>query len=173
MEGNYVETAVKRDTRYVDMLFRALWIGVLVWGAFLLFPINGMITLVYIGIHGILIHYFWNNYKVEYEYVFCDGQIDFDYIIDGKKRKHKLRVQLEDAVYLAKPDNENIVNNQKVHTTLKYISNNESGNIYALIVKKQDKILKILFEPNPKMLKAMKYKLPKKNGVRDIDIEDV
>ena len=172
MEGNYVETTVKREKRYIDLLVRALWIGVIVWGAFLLFPVNGMMVFMYLGLHGTLIYFFWNNYKLEYEYVFCDGQIDFDLIRNSQKRKHKLRIQLDDGIYFAKPDNNKITSMKNVHTVVKFISNENSGNIYALIVKKQDKIIKILFEPNTRMIKSIKYKMPNKCDIREADLLD-
>lgn len=172
MEGNYVETTVVRERRYVDILVRALWLGALVWGTFLLFPINGMLVFMYIGLHGTLMYFFWNNYKLEYEYVFCDGQIDFDIIRNSQKRKHKLRIQLEDGIYFAKPDNPKIVNNKDVHTVVEYISSKNAGNIYALIVKKQDKILKILFQPNQRMIKSIKNKMANRCDIRQADLLD-
>lgn len=39
--------------------------------------------------------------KIEYEYIFCDGQIDFDRINGGARRKHILRVDMEEVELVA------------------------------------------------------------------------
>lgn len=173
MEGNYVETTVHRKIRYIDVLLRAFWVGCIIWGTFLLFPINGMIMFGFLGLNAVLIWFFWKSYIVDYEYIFCDGQIDFDIIKNNLKRKHKLRIQLEDAVFFAAPDNSQIVNQKNVRTVLNYSSHENNGREYALIVKKQDRLLKIIFEPNDKMLDRIRFKLPRKCELRSQDLERI
>lgn len=173
MEGNYVETTVRRNVRYIDILIRAFWIACIIWGTVLLFQINGMITFCFLGLNATLIWFFWKSYKVDYEYIFCDGQIDFDIIKNDIKRKHKLRIQLEDAVFFAAPDNSQIVNQKNVKTVLNYSSYGNPDKEYALIVKKQDRLLKIIFEPNDKMLDRIRFKLPRKCELRSQDLERI
>jgi len=45
--------------------------------------------------------WYWPRFKVEWEYVFCDGQLDFDRIQGGEKRKTILRIELENADVIA------------------------------------------------------------------------
>ena len=173
MESNYVDVIVKRQIRYIDILSRFLWIGALVWGTLLLFPINGMIMFAYFFGNITLMIVFWNYYKLEYEYVYCDGQIDFDIVRNNNKRKHRLRINLDNAELLAPADSEKVVNYRKIDTVESYVSHSESPRIYALIVKKQDKKIKILMEPNIKMLKLMRNKMPRKVELRERDLAKI
>lgn len=170
---NYVETNVKRRTRYIDILIRFLWVAITIWGAFFAFFMAGMIMFFWIGIQATLMYFFWNHYKLEYEYIFCDGQIDFDTVRNNMKRKHILRIQLEDAEIFAPAESERIRNYRGVDTVLNYTSLMSDARIYALIVKKQDKMLKILFEPNDKMLRGIKNKIPRKVELREKDLEKI
>ena len=45
-----------------------------------------------------LTYYLLPRLHVEYEYVFCDGQLDFDKISGGMKRKNMLRIDFENLV---------------------------------------------------------------------------
>ena len=170
MESNYVDVIVKRRVRYIDILLRFLWVAALVWGALFFLPINGMIFIAYICGNFTLMFFFWNYYKLEYEYVYCDGQIDFDFVRNNSKRKHRLRVNLENAELLAPADSEKVVNYRDIDTVEAYVSHSQSPRIYALIVKKQDKKIKVLMEPNIKMLKLMKNKMPRKVDLREQDL---
>jgi hypothetical protein len=173
MESNYVDVIVKRRVRYIDILSRCLWIAILVWGTLLFLPINGMITIAYFCADITLMFFFWNYYKLEYEYVYCDGQIDFDFVRNNSKRKHRLRINLENAELLAPDDSEKVVNYRDIDTVESYVSHSESPRIYALIVKKQDKKIKILMEPNIKMLKLMRNKMPRKVELRERDLAKI
>lgn len=173
VKGSFIESVVHRRVRYIDILIRFLWIGCTVWGTFLLFPINGMLMIFFLGINATFMFWFWNMYKVDYEYIYCDGQIDFDVIKDNRKRKHKLRIQLEDAVLLAEPNSEKVINYPDVRAVVKFISNERPNKVYALIVKKQDRLIKVLFEPNYEMLKSIKYKMPRKVELRQEDLDKI
>ena len=173
MESNYVDVIVKRRVRYIDILLRFLWVAALVWGALLFLPVNGMIFIAYICGNLTLMFFFWNHYKLEYEYVYCDGQIDFDFVRNNAKRKHRLRVNLENAELLAPADSEKVANYRDIDTVEAYVSHNQSSRIYALIVKKQDKKIKILIEPNIKMLKLIRNKMPRKVDLREQDLAKI
>ena len=170
MEGNYVETTIRKKIGYGDILLRAFWIACIVWGSILIFPINGILVFCFWALNATLMYFFWKSYIVDYEYIFCDGQIDFDIIKNNLKRKHRLRIQLEDAIYFAEPSSEKIINQKNVHTVCNFTSRYNEDKVYALIVKKQDKLLKILFEPSDKMLVGIKNKLPRKNELRSTDL---
>ena len=173
MESNYVDVIVKRKPRYIDIFLRFLWIAVIVWGTIVLLFINRTLMFAYFFGHVTLMYFFWNYYKLDYEYVYCDGQIDFDMVRNNCKRKHRLKVDLENAQLLAPADSEKIINFRGIDTVESYISSKDSKNIYALIVKKQDKMLKILIEPNKKMLKLMRDKMPRSVELREKDLASI
>ena len=173
MDSNYVDVIVKRRTRYIDILIRFLWVAALVWGTILLFPHNGLIMLFFLCGNITFMYVFWNYYKLEYEYVYCDGQIDFDFVRNNSKRKHRLRINLENAELFAPADSQKVQNYKNIDIVEEYISSKDSHNIYALIVKKQDKVIKVLIEPNIRMMKLIRNKMPRKVELREQDLAKV
>jgi hypothetical protein len=173
MESNYVDVIVKRRTRYIDILIRFMWIAVMIWGSLLTFMLNGMLCIVFVCGNATLVYFFWNYYKLDYEYVYCDGQIDFDLVRNNNKRKHRLRINLENAELLAPAESEKVINYRGINIVERYISHTDSPRIYALIVKKQDRLMKLLIEPNIKMLRLMRNKMPRRVELRAEDLARV
>ena len=96
------------------------------------------------------------------EYVYCDGQIDFDQIFGGEKRKTALRIELEDADAVAPVGSEKLAGYQ--HLPVKDFSSREEGaRVYGIATRlpgSEDKV-RILFEPNDRMLDMMETKCPR------------
>ena len=87
MDGLYVEARAKKKVTAKDKLIKfALWGGMVfffVLGLFSFKMIFILLGLVFMG----LVYYMLPKLNVEWEYVFCDGQLDFDRISGGAKRK--------------------------------------------------------------------------------------
>ena len=78
MEQNYAETCVKqKTTAKIAFLKLLLAIGVvLLLGIGILSKISILILLAVLAVVALV--WYWPRFKVEWEYVFCDGQLDFD-----------------------------------------------------------------------------------------------
>ena len=173
MESNYVDVIVKRKTRYIDVLLRFIWIAILIWGSIITFMLGGMVCIAFVCGNFTLMYFFWNHYKLDYEYVYCDGQIDFDLVRNNNKRKHRLRINLENAELLAPADSEKVINYRGINIIERYISHADATGVYALIVKKQDRLIKVLIEPNVKMLRLIRNKMPRRVDLRAEDLSKV
>lgn len=95
--------------------------------------------------------------KVDYEYIFVDGQLDFDKIMGGEKRKNALRIDFEDLVVMA-PEKSHALDSYKDCEVRDFSANNPEVKNYAIIISKGEKRSKIIFSPNEKMIAIMKNK---------------
>lgn len=102
--------------------------------------------------------------KTEYEYIFCDGQLDFDRIMGGQRRKTVLRIDMEQVEIVAPQGSHSLdaYNNRANLKVKDFSSLDPSKKRYIIIVRKGEEVLKILFEPSEKMIGCMKQKGPRK-----------
>lgn len=161
MNELYAEARVKRKDTIATIGLRALMIiGVL---AGLIMIVTGKI-LSFLGIVIIIaVFFFYPRLSVEYEYIFVDGQLDFDKISGQARRKNMLRIDFEQVEIMA-PANSSALDNYK-HMQLEtkdFTSLNKDIKPYVIIANKDNRKLKILFEPNEKMLGMIKQKSPRK-----------
>lgn len=167
MEQLYAETCVKQKTTAKATALKALWIlgTVLLFGARLFVPsrlviLPGVASLV-------LLIWYWPRFKVEWEYVFCDGQLDFDRIQGGEKRKTMLRVELQDADVIAPMDSYRMDGYR--HLAVRDFSSlNTAAKPYGIVIREEGREEKVVlvFEPSPKMLGMIQSKFPGKTEIR-------
>lgn len=110
--------------------------------------------------------YLFPMLDVEYEYVFCDGQLDFDKILGGNGRKTALKIDFE-QVEMIVPELSHAANGWHDAKVMDFSSRKSdagaAGNKkYVILCKVKENRTKIYFEPSEKMLQKMKIKAPKK-----------
>ncbi len=164
MSGNqlYAEAGVKRKNDTKSMLLRGLMVLAIIVG--ILFMLIGS----YFAIAGVILIaamiFLFPKLNMEYEYVFVDGQIDFDRITGGSRRKTILRVDLEQAEIIA-PEGSHALDSYNNNTQLEkkdFSSGDKNIKAYVIIVNKNEKRYRIAFEPSEKMLSMIKQKYPRK-----------
>lgn len=162
MNDLYSETAVKRKTTTSDIALKA----VLIVGIILLFIISialggqlGRIITFAAMIAVVGLVWYWPRFHVEWEYVFCDGQLDFDMILGGDKRKQVLRIEIEQADLIAPLDSDRMDGYR--HLKKKdYSSLKKDAKKYAIVTKLKEEKIVLIFEPSEKMLDMMMTKAP-------------
>lgn len=164
MNESYAEASVKRKASPVNLLIKVLLIAATLF--FLLFGISilGMFSIVGVGIMLLLCVIIFPYLSVEIEYVFCDGQLDFDKIYSGNKRKTALRIDFENVEQMAPAGSHALdayQNNPGVKT-MDFTSKERDIRPYAIIVRQGEQLTKLLFEPSEKMIAAIKQKAPRK-----------
>ena len=160
MEQSYAEANAKKKTTGSVI---ALKIIILVFVASILISISTKINLlVLIGVAAIFgLIWYWPRFRVEWEYVFCDGQLDFDMIQGGERRKNILRIEIEDADAIA-PIQSTKLDGYRHLEVRDYSSMNEKANVYGIATRlpeKEEKVM-ILFEPTSRMVELMQKKCP-------------
>ena len=163
MDGLYAEARAKKKVTMKDNLMKVLLIG----GMIACFALGFLTFKMMFIIFGLILlglgYYFLPKLATEYEYVFCDGQLDFDKISGGAKRKTMLRVDFEKLVVIA-PKNSHALDGYRHNgvAVKDFSSLDENAKVYGMVVTGGEQNTMIYFEPSEKMLAAMKQKAPRK-----------
>lgn len=120
--------------------------------------------LVLLAIIGFVISYsYFPRFNVEYEYIFCDGQLDFDKIMGNVKRKTALRIDFDKVDIMAPAKSHALDSYNNMQLKVKdFTSLVPEAKAYAIIYNNEKEKYKILFEPNEKMIACIKQKTPRK-----------
>lgn len=163
MNDLYTEVNVKKKVTAKDNLIKALVIAVvalvIVMGFLGMNPI-----MIVLGVIGAFCAYaFLPRLNVVYEYVFCDGQLDFDKIMAGERRKHMYRLDFDNVAVMA-PINSHALDSYKQSAAKKldFSSLEPDRQVYGIVENKGEMQTLVLFEPNEKMLSYIKQKAPRK-----------
>lgn len=161
MKGSYAETIVKRETTLATIGLGFLMVVGTLLGLVLLFSSSILSIVGAALIVGSI--YFFPRLKVEYEYIFVDGQLDFDKVTGNSKRKAMLRINL-DQVEIIAPIKSNALDSYRNLQCEKknFSSHSKNDKLYVIIAKVDNKMLKIFFEPDERMINTMKQKSPRK-----------
>lgn len=160
MEHSYAEANAKKKTTAGTIVLKVLLIVII---ALILFAslLLGRILML-IGVAGIIaLVWYWPRFKVEWEYVFCDGQLDFDMIQGGEKRKNILRIEVEEADVVA-PITSSRLDGYRHLPVRDYSSMTENEKTYGIATRLKGTEQKYLikFEPTEKMVELMHAKCP-------------
>ena len=164
MNDLYTEASVKKRVTAMDTFIKVITVfivAVLLGGGFLL----GEPLIGFVGVIALMFAYYLiPRLSVVYEYVFCDGQLDFDKIMAGEKRKHMYRLDF-DQVLLMAPANSHALDSYKNNPNArkKDFSSLEKGRkVYCIVQSEGDIQTLVYFEPNEKMISYIKQKAPRK-----------
>ena len=160
MNETYAELVVKRKETAQTMLIRVALIVSAVL-AFLLTMSNSILVTI-AALYAASLFYIIPRLKYEYEYIYCDGQIDFDKIMGKSSRKNSMKVQFEHVVAMAPKGSHALDGYAHIKTKEKdFTSKDPNKKPYVLIVKNNDSVTKVLFEPNQTIIDMIKYKYPR------------
>ncbi|MDF2950884.1 MAG: hypothetical protein K0S18_467 [Anaerocolumna sp.] len=161
MSEIYAEAGVKKQKTVGVTLIRFLLIFLI--GIAVALSFVSTFVLIFAVILIAIAAYFFPKLNVEYEYIYCDGQLDFDKIMGNSRRKTMLRVEFEQVDIMAPEDSHSLDNfNHAIKTVKDFSSGSKEAKRYALITKKEEGKVKILFEPNANMIQCIKMKNPRK-----------
>ncbi len=164
MNDLYTEASVKKRVTAMDTFVKVLTVfivAVLLAGGF----VFGKTLIGFLGALGVVFaYYFLPRLNVMYEYVFCDGQLDFDKIMAGEKRKHMYRLDFDQVVIMA-PANSHALDSYKNNPATKkldFTSLEKNRKVYCIVESAGEMQTLVYFEPNEKMLSFIKQKAPRK-----------
>ena len=160
-EGLYSDTYVHSRLTQQELMRRRLMLAacvVLPVLALVVIPgalkILGLLVAV---IADIVMIYFLPNPHIDFEYVFVDGQIDFDRIIAENARKNMCRTDLEKTEVVA-PEGSHYLDGFQNLPIQDYSSRNEEDRQYIIVAKADKGNIKIRFTPDERLLDQMKTK---------------
>ena len=104
---------------------------------------------------------------VEYEYLYINGELDVDRIYSKTRRRPAAVFRPEEIEFLAPVSSlhwsEYGASRQKpVWRTVNFSSGRKNVQVYALAARRGGKLLRVLLEPNEKMIKDLCRKMPGK-----------
>ncbi|MCR5583879.1 MAG: DUF6106 family protein [Lachnospiraceae bacterium] len=163
MEGNYCEARAKKRKTAGDTAIKGLiifGIAVSLIAAFLF----GQTLILLVGVAlGIVAYFVFPRLNVEYEYVFCDGQLDFDKIMNGDRRKHIARIDMEQVVVCAPVKSQSLLGYDREGVRkIDFSSRETNARIWGLVTTAGEQSTMYLFEPSEDMVRRMKQKGPRK-----------
>ncbi|MCL1862611.1 MAG: DUF6106 family protein [Defluviitaleaceae bacterium] len=152
----FKEQIVKRENTFKDTLIRVfLWILVLLVGIIVLL-INAQLGVIVIFALGFGARFLMGYLNVEYEYVFTNGELDIDIIYDRSRRKRIFSSHVKQFELMAYHDDKNHESAlSTAQETRDYSSGVPGPSTYVFLTAHESKKLKIIIEPNDKMLKAI------------------
>ena len=104
---------------------------------------------------------FCNKLKIEYEYSYADGILTIDRITNGKKRKQCLELDLKHAERICLYGQEDASGSEEAEASVDdYASGRSDARVYILLFKSDGRRHKVIFEPDDKMLSAIKQTVP-------------
>lgn len=160
-EDNYVEWLVKRKTPVYAIPAR-IGMGILCglslflalqtfWGILVLLAVSAGTYFVF------------QRLSVEYEYLFAEGGLSVDCIYGKAKRKKLYDCDKEEIQFVAPADAYQLKDYESSDMkVMDCSSGSREKDVYALIAQKGAERVKILFEPNEKMLNSMRRTFPRK-----------
>lgn len=161
MNDTYIEEGVKCKDTSKNMMIRIGLVAATIFSFLLVSVIPYLIIVPFLMI--MLSIFIFRRLNAEFEYIYADGQIDFDRIRGNAKRKTLLRVDLETAEIVAPSNSNEIKNYNSQNARIKdFTSFDKEAKTYTMIVRKDGDLYKIFFEPSERLIKSMKRKNPRK-----------
>lgn len=161
MKQSYAETVVKREKTLATMGLGLLMVLGIIVGIILLFS-RGFLSLIGAVII-VAIIYSFPMLNVEYEYIFVDGQLDFDRVTGNSKRKSIMRIDMEQVEIIAPATSNALDSYKNINYDKKdYSSRSKGSKPYVIIASVENKMYKILFEPDEGMINTIRKKSPRK-----------
>jgi len=99
--------------------------------------------------------------NVEYEYIYYNGDLDIDRILDKQSRKRIFSTNIKDMEVIAPTGSIELQQYQRVKE-LDYSSRDPEHKTYEMVTKFKGDMVRVVFEPNEKILTGMKSMAPRK-----------
>jgi hypothetical protein len=154
----FKEQIVKRKQTTKNTIIRIVLIFAVTMVFFISFALGlGPLAVLLTGgaIFGAL--YIHSFFVVEYEYVFTNGELDIDVIYNRSRRKRVFSAHVNAIEVMAHVENKNHIREfDSSQETRDYTSGTVTESTYAFLIPLEGKRLKVIIEPNEKMLAAFK-----------------
>lgn len=159
MSDYYTEQLVKKQPDMKDLAMKIGLAGLFVLSVLIvfIFPI-GLILPVLVIVFDV---FMYRRLNVEYEYLYVNGDLDIDKIMNRSKRKKLFVMNVADLEILAPVDAPELRQYQNAKT-FSYCSGDGSARQYALIVADHGELKKIIFEPNDTIVEGFYILAPRK-----------
>ena len=159
MSDYYTEQLVKKKTSGKDIMIKSLLVAVTVM-SFLIVPLMPFLLIVPVLL--IVLDYFmFRRLDLEYEYLYVNGDLDIDKIMNRAKRKRMFSMNVSEMELLAPLDAPELRLYQQAKA-VDFTSGTGQAREYALILSDHGELKKVIFEPNETIIEGFYILAPRK-----------
>ena len=166
MDDVFVERLVARKASGTDMLMK---MG-LVLGAIVLIALSFMIQAISFLAPVIVVGIGWGAWilfsktNVEFEYSLSNGELTIDGVYGQRKRKNLISISVRERMEIMAPVSNDYSSelNKQVSNTLDVASMKNAPNRWFMNVKGDTGLVRVFFEPDEKLITAMRKCAPSK-----------
>ena len=171
MMDNFKEDIVSsRSTLLPNILYVISWIFVVIFGLYALlmlqvlfvaFSASGLIITVLSAAAAVLLFLFKDNLKVEYEYTFTNGSLDFAKVMRGARRKELGSMNVANVSacgHVAHDSFRRFLAQKDVEKKNWFL--NRDGNLFYFYYVKENKKHMIIIEPSEEMVEMIRNYVP-------------
>ena len=164
MDDVFVERLITRKSGAKEIAMKALIVIGVILVFFLSFRYLRLLApiVIVLGLWGAWT--FWTRLNIEYEYSLSNGELSVSAIYGQQKRKDLMEIPLREKLEILAPVNNDFRDElqRNVAKTHDFASSPNANNRYFMIVSGEQGLEKIFFEPDEKMLKAIRRVVPSK-----------
>lgn len=161
MNESYSEWLVKRKPPAYALLVKIVMIILCVVAVFL--ALTTMFGIIILALAGAATYLLFQSLNLEFEYLYVNGQLTIDKIMGRARRKQVWEGKLEEIQIIAPTDSYVLKDYETSNMkTLDFSSGMPGAKAYAIISQSGANSVKVLFEPNEKMLHCIRQMSPRK-----------
>ncbi len=162
MNDSYAEWLIKRKTPFYAHIINAVMAVFTGISVVLAFTTN-VLAVILMFVVGFAAYILYRNSRVEYEYLYVDGQLTIDKILGKAKRKKAWEGTMDDIQVIA-PSDSFVLNDYRSGQMkiLDFSSQIPGSKTYTAVVQTKAGQERIIFEPNDKMIQCFRQSSPRK-----------
>ena len=154
-EDAYAEWLVKRKDPPYAIPVKVLMVVILAVSVFL-----ALVTLPVAA--AVAAYLVFTNLSVEFEYLFVEGDLSIDRILAKTRRKKVMECKKDEIQIVAPSDSYLLKDHEKSGMKVYDCSSKTGAKTYSLIYQQGADCVKVIFEPNDRMLRSMRSYIPGK-----------
>lgn len=170
MDDIFVERLVEKKVTKADTFKKVLIITVALFICMVCFLVEALFTFFHIIVAALcaIIWFVFSKMSIEYEYSLSHGDLTIDIIYAKRSRKNVYEINLKDRLEYLAPntqDHGGEFNRQAVRT-IDVSADSAGDDVYFMNVSSDKGLVRVLFDPNEKLLVAMRKCAPSKTHLK-------
>lgn len=155
----YTEQLIKKQTGMKDVVIKAVLVAMAIVSVLTVFimPMGLIIPIIVV----VAVWFLITRLNVEYEYLYVNGDLDIDKIMNKSKRKRVFSANVDAMELLAPVDSPRFGQYQNARV-LNLSSGSPDARLYGLIVSNNGQMIKLIFEPNDTIIEGIFMLAPRK-----------
>ncbi len=160
-EDAYAEWLVKRKDPVYAIPVKILMIVLCLISV--MSALQTVLGVIFMTIVGVATYFVFINLSVEFEYLVVEGDISVDRILARSRRKKVINCKKEEIQIVAPSDSYMLKDYEKNGMKVKDCSSGRhDAKTYSMICQQGADCVKVIFEPNDKILRSLRYSIPGK-----------